>query len=355
MRTRASSRDGLVAGRLSSEVGNACRGGSGTPRPVTQSGDSVKVIGLLTRLRSRTVRHARQGNPCHRSTSADMRLVVSSPEPSQHKFNDPARPRSHTMSAAPPSSPGHPSSPHPAEVRLLGAQRQRRPGRQQDRAAHRLGLRVQQALARLAENNGFEYALSPGALHGVVRRGVPARVDQHQPRAAAGDRAAQGDRRRPPRPVAARRAGQVGRHRRPDLRRPGRDQRRVSGWFKDEFTKLGEPWLEHGERYRRAEEFIRYVREIWTSDARRASAATSTGCTTSTSSPSRSTSRAAAPRDLPGRQLHRRPRDGRPGRRLVLHERQHARRASPSRSSDVSRRRARARPRGRAASASTAS
>ncbi|TWG95091.1 FMNH2-dependent dimethyl sulfone monooxygenase [Nocardioides sp. J9] len=33
----------------------------------------------------------------------------------------------------------------------------------------------------------------------------------------------------------------------------------VSGWFKDEFTKLGE-------RYRRAEEFIRYVREIWTSD-----------------------------------------------------------------------------------------
>lgn len=41
----------------------------------------------------------------------------------------------------------------------------------------------------------------------------------------------------------------------------------VSGWFKDEFTKLGEPWLEHGERYRRAEEFIRYLREIWTSDS----------------------------------------------------------------------------------------
>ncbi len=40
----------------------------------------------------------------------------------------------------------------------------------------------------------------------------------------------------------------------------------VSGWFKDEFTKLGEPWLEHGERYRRAEEFIRYLREIWTSE-----------------------------------------------------------------------------------------
>lgn len=40
----------------------------------------------------------------------------------------------------------------------------------------------------------------------------------------------------------------------------------VSGWFKDEFTKLGEPWLEHDERYRRAEEFIRYFRTIWTDD-----------------------------------------------------------------------------------------
>ncbi|MFS3129444.1 dimethylsulfone monooxygenase SfnG [Nocardioides sp. Bht2] len=40
----------------------------------------------------------------------------------------------------------------------------------------------------------------------------------------------------------------------------------VSGWFKDEFTQLGEPWLEHGERYRRAEEFISYIREIWTSE-----------------------------------------------------------------------------------------
>ncbi|MBD0021871.1 dimethyl sulfone monooxygenase SfnG [Gordonia pseudamarae] len=40
----------------------------------------------------------------------------------------------------------------------------------------------------------------------------------------------------------------------------------VSGWFKDEFTKLGEPWLEHDERYRRSEEFITYLREIWTSE-----------------------------------------------------------------------------------------
>src|SRR3978361_1550565 len=40
----------------------------------------------------------------------------------------------------------------------------------------------------------------------------------------------------------------------------------VSGWFKDEFTKLGESWLEHDERYRRSEEFIRVLRELWTKD-----------------------------------------------------------------------------------------
>ncbi len=40
----------------------------------------------------------------------------------------------------------------------------------------------------------------------------------------------------------------------------------VSGWFKDEFTQLGEPWLEHDERYRRSDEFIRVLRSIWTED-----------------------------------------------------------------------------------------
>jgi FMNH2-dependent dimethyl sulfone monooxygenase len=40
----------------------------------------------------------------------------------------------------------------------------------------------------------------------------------------------------------------------------------VSGWFKGEFTALGEPWLEHDERYRRSEEFIRALRKIWTED-----------------------------------------------------------------------------------------
>jgi dimethylsulfone monooxygenase len=37
----------------------------------------------------------------------------------------------------------------------------------------------------------------------------------------------------------------------------------VSGWFKGEFTGYGEPWLEHGERYRRSEEFIRIMKGMW--------------------------------------------------------------------------------------------
>jgi len=40
----------------------------------------------------------------------------------------------------------------------------------------------------------------------------------------------------------------------------------VSGWFKGEFTSFGEPWLEHGERYRRSEEFIEVLRELWTKE-----------------------------------------------------------------------------------------
>lgn len=40
----------------------------------------------------------------------------------------------------------------------------------------------------------------------------------------------------------------------------------VSGWFKGEFTALGEPWLEHDERYRRSEEFIRVLKGSWSED-----------------------------------------------------------------------------------------
>ncbi|EKS9799482.1 MULTISPECIES: dimethylsulfone monooxygenase SfnG [Burkholderia] len=40
----------------------------------------------------------------------------------------------------------------------------------------------------------------------------------------------------------------------------------VSGWFKGEFTAIGEPWLEHDERYRRSKEFIQALKGIWTQD-----------------------------------------------------------------------------------------
>ncbi|HEY0291200.1 MAG TPA: dimethyl sulfone monooxygenase SfnG [Hansschlegelia sp.] len=40
----------------------------------------------------------------------------------------------------------------------------------------------------------------------------------------------------------------------------------VSGWFRGEFTAIGEPWLDHDERYRRSEEFLRALRGIWTED-----------------------------------------------------------------------------------------
>jgi len=41
----------------------------------------------------------------------------------------------------------------------------------------------------------------------------------------------------------------------------------VSGWFKGEFHAIGEPWLEHDERYRRSEEFIRCLKGIWSQDS----------------------------------------------------------------------------------------
>ena len=40
----------------------------------------------------------------------------------------------------------------------------------------------------------------------------------------------------------------------------------VSGWFKGEFVAIGEPWLEHDERYRRSREFIEVLKGIWTTD-----------------------------------------------------------------------------------------
>jgi FMNH2-dependent dimethyl sulfone monooxygenase len=41
----------------------------------------------------------------------------------------------------------------------------------------------------------------------------------------------------------------------------------VSGWFSGEFAAIGEPWLDHDERYRRSEEFIEALRGIWTQES----------------------------------------------------------------------------------------
>ena len=38
----------------------------------------------------------------------------------------------------------------------------------------------------------------------------------------------------------------------------------VSGWLKSEFTNFGLEWLEHDERYVRTEEFIKVLRGLWT-------------------------------------------------------------------------------------------
>jgi dimethylsulfone monooxygenase len=37
----------------------------------------------------------------------------------------------------------------------------------------------------------------------------------------------------------------------------------TTGWYKEEFWGFGEPWLEHDERYRRSEEFIRVLKGTW--------------------------------------------------------------------------------------------
>lgn len=41
----------------------------------------------------------------------------------------------------------------------------------------------------------------------------------------------------------------------------------VSGWYKDEFTRFGEPWLAHDERYDRSEEFIQVLKGLWTQES----------------------------------------------------------------------------------------
>lgn len=41
----------------------------------------------------------------------------------------------------------------------------------------------------------------------------------------------------------------------------------VSGWFRGEFAAIGLEWLDHDERYRRSEEFIRALKGIWSEES----------------------------------------------------------------------------------------
>jgi len=121
-------------------------------------------------------------------------------------------------------------------------------------------------LARLAENNGFDYALSQ------IRftAGYGAEF-QHEPVAFTHALLAATERLKviaallpgPWNPaLAAKQIATI------DLLTGGRIAVNVvSGWFKGEFRAIGEPWLEHDERYRRSEEFIRCLQGIWTEEA----------------------------------------------------------------------------------------
>ncbi|HVZ35379.1 MAG TPA: dimethyl sulfone monooxygenase SfnG, partial [Polyangiaceae bacterium] len=121
-------------------------------------------------------------------------------------------------------------------------------------------------LAQLAENSGFDYALSQ------IRftAGYGAEF-QHEPVAFSHALLAATERLKviaallpgPWNPaLAAKQIATI------DLLTGGRVAVNVvSGWFKGEFRAIGEPWLEHDERYRRSEEFIRALKGIWTEDA----------------------------------------------------------------------------------------
>lgn len=120
-------------------------------------------------------------------------------------------------------------------------------------------------LAKLAEDNGFDYALSQ--IRFTAGYGAD---NQHEPVAFSHALLAATERLKviaailpgPWNPaVAAKQLATI------DQLTGGRVAVNiVSGWFKGEFTAIGEPWLEHDERYRRSEEFIQALKGIWTTD-----------------------------------------------------------------------------------------
>ncbi len=154
----------------------------------------------------------------------------------------------------------------PREIRLLGAQRQRRSGDQRHRAAHRLELRLQRearadrgeqrlrvrAVARSATRPAT--APSTSTSRPVSRLALLLATQRLKVIAAVHPGLWH--------PAVLAKLGATADH----LSGGRFAVNVVSGWFKDEFTHLGEPWLEHDERYRRSAEFLQVIRKIWTED-----------------------------------------------------------------------------------------
>ena len=160
---------------------------------------------------------------------------------------------------------GRPQRRRRRQVRLLGAERLRRPGDQQDRAAHRLEPRLQRQAGADRRSSGFDYALSQ--IRFTAGYGAD---NQHesvslQPGAAAATERLKVIAAILPglwNPALAAKLIATINH----LTNGRIAVNVVSGWFRGEFTAIGEPWLDHDERYRRSEEFIRALRGIWTED-----------------------------------------------------------------------------------------
>ena len=187
-------------------------------------------------------------------------------------------------------------------------------------------------LAQTAENNGFEYALSPGALRGQLRRRVPARVDQLLLALLLATQRLKVIAAVHPglwQPAVLAKLGATADH----LSNGRFAVNVVSGWFKDEFTHLGEPWLEHDERYRRSAEFLQVLRKIWTEDNVDFRGDFYRIHDFTLKPKPLNTARAAQPRNLPGRQLDRRAPQRRPATPTGTSPTARTSTASPSRSS----------------------
>ncbi|MGC3988378.1 MAG: LLM class flavin-dependent oxidoreductase [Chthoniobacteraceae bacterium] len=129
-----------------------------------------------------------------------------------------------------------------------------------------LGPRLQPQAGPDRRTKRLRICAEPDPLHRRLRRGVPARAgDFHHALLEATERLNSSSRCCPGRGIRRWRPEQLATL---DQITGGRVAINVvSGWFRGEFAAIGEPWLEHDERYRRSEEFIRALKGIWTEES----------------------------------------------------------------------------------------